>query len=159
MVRLGDADIVADLKALVSSLKANPDVRGDRVGITGFCMGGRVSFLAATEIPEIRAAVPFYGGGIAGQQMAPGATAPVEKTAKIKGAMQLHFGEKDPYIPLAVVEEVRKALEREKKDFEIHVYPGADHGFFCDERPSYGADAADTAWKRTVAFLAKHLKG
>jgi carboxymethylenebutenolidase len=158
MVRLTDEQILTDLRAIVAALKSARDVRGDRIGITGFCMGGRVSYLAACELPDIRAAVPYYGGGIAGQQMAPGATPPADRTAKMKGAILLHFGEKDAFIPPSVVEEVRKTLEREKKDFEVHVYPGAEHGFHCDERPSYHREAADLAWKRTLAFFDKHLK-
>jgi carboxymethylenebutenolidase len=158
MTRLTDDQVVQDLKALVATLKADPAVRGDRIGITGFCMGGRVSYLAACEIPEIRASVPFYGGGIAGQQMAPGATAPAERTAKMKAAILLHYGEKDAFIPPTAIEGARQALEREKKTFEIHVYPGAEHGFYCDERPSYHPQAAKLAWERTLGFFEKQLK-
>lgn len=158
MVRLTDDQVLSDLRALVANLKADPQVRGDRIGITGFCMGGRVSYLAACEIPEIRASVPFYGGGIAGQQMTPGATAPAERTARMKAAILLHFGERDAYIPMSVIEETRRALERERKDFEIHIYEGADHGFYCDERPSHHPEAARLAWERTLRFLATHLK-
>ena len=153
-----DDQIVADVRATVSALQGDAGVAGDRIGITGFCMGGRVSYLAACEVPEIRASVPFYGGAIAGQQFGPGASAPVEKTAKMKGAIQLHFGENDSYIPLAVVEEVKKALEREKKDFEVHVYKGAGHGFMCRERADYSEAASKQAWERTTAFLKKHLQ-
>ncbi|MGH7822018.1 MAG: dienelactone hydrolase family protein [Candidatus Binatia bacterium] len=158
LAALKDDEVVADLKAVVSALESDGAVRGDRIGITGFCMGGRISYLAACETPDIRASVPWYGGSIAGQQMQPGATAPAERTAKLKGAMLLHFGGKDAFIPPQVVEEVRKALEREKKDFELHVYADADHGFYCDERPSYHPEAAKLAWKRTLDFFQKHLK-
>jgi carboxymethylenebutenolidase len=156
---LRDEDVVADLRALVSNLKADPEVRGDRIGITGFCMGGRIAYLAACEIPELRAAVPWYGGAIAGPQMVEGATPPVEKTRSTKAAWLLHFAENDSYIPPEVVEEVRKALEREGEEFELYVYPGAEHGFFCDERSSYHPEAASLAWERTLRFFARHLKG
>jgi carboxymethylenebutenolidase len=159
MVGWTDAQIVTDVRAAVAALEADAGVRADRIGITGFCMGGRVSYLAACEVPALRAAVPFYGGGIAGQQFGPGATPPVEKTAQMKAAIQLHFGEKDSYIPLAAVEEIRKALEREKKTFEVHVYEGAGHGFFCRERADYNEAAATQAWERAKAFLKKHLQG
>src|SRR5437867_1166123 len=98
MVRWTDAQIVADVGAAVAALEADSGVRGDRIGITGFCMGGRVSYLAACEIPTIRASVAFYGGGIAGQQFGPGATPPVMLTAKMRAAIQLHFGENDAFI-------------------------------------------------------------
>ena len=155
MGRWTDAQIVSDVRATVAALESDPGVRADRIGITGFCMGGRVSYLAACEIPTIRAAVPFYGGGIAGQQFTPGATAPVTLTAKMRAAIQLHFGENDAYIPLSAVEEIRQALQREKKDFEIHVYKGAGHGFFCRERADYNEEAAKLAWERMKGFLKK----
>jgi len=159
LTALKDDEVVADLKSVITSLKSDPGVRADRIGITGFCMGGRISYLAACEIPEIRAAVPWYGGSIAGQQMQPGATAPVERTGKMKASILLHFGEKDSFIPLSAVEEIRTALQKEKRDFELHVYEGADHGFYCDERPSYHPEAAKLAWDRTRRFFEKHLKG
>ena len=155
MGRWTDAQIVSDVRATVAALESDPGVRADRIGITGFCMGGRVSYLAACEIPTIRAAVPFYGGGIAGQQFTPGAAAPVTLTAKMRAAIQLHFGENDAYIPLSAVEEIRQALQREKKDFEIHVYKGAGHGFFCRERADYNEEAAKLAWERMKGFLKK----
>ena len=158
MGRWTDAQIVTDVRAAVAALESDGGVRADRIGITGFCMGGRVSYLAACEIPAIRAAVPFYGGGIAGQQFTPGATAPVPLTGKMRAAIQLHFGENDSYIPLSAVEEIRQALEREKKDYEIHVYKGAGHGFFCRERADYNEDAAKLAWERTKGFFKKHLQ-
>jgi carboxymethylenebutenolidase len=157
MTRWTDDQIVADVKAVVAKLQNDQGVRADRIGITGFCMGGRVSYLAACEIPELRASVPFYGGAITGQQFGSGATAPLPLTQKMKAAIQCHFGEKDSYIPLEAVDEIRKTLEREKKTFEIHVYKGAGHGFMCDERPDYNAEAAKLAWERTVAWFGKHL--
>jgi carboxymethylenebutenolidase len=157
MMRLTDDHVLTDLRSLVTHLAGDSQVRADRIGIMGFCMGGRVSYLAACEIPEIRASIPFYGGGIAGQQMG-GGTPPVARTAKMKAAIMLHFGENDAYIPPAAIEETRQALEREKKTFEIHVYKGAGHGFFCNERPDYQADGAHLAWERTLSFFARHLK-
>jgi carboxymethylenebutenolidase len=158
MIRWTDEQIVTDVRAAVQALAKDGGVRGDRIGITGFCMGGRVSYLAACEIPELRAAVERHGGGIAGNQFAPGATPPVSRTSKMKAAIQLHFGENDGFIPLAAVEEIRDTLAREKKTAEVHVYKGAGHGFFCNERADYDAEAAALAWERMRTFLAKHLK-
>ncbi|MGH7802966.1 MAG: dienelactone hydrolase family protein, partial [Candidatus Binatia bacterium] len=131
MLQWTDDQVVADVRAVVAKLQNDQGVRADRIGITGFCMGGRASYVAACEVPELRASVPYYGGGIAGQQFAPGATPPVTLTAKMKAAIQCHFGEKDSYIPLEAVEEIRRTLEKEKKTFEVHVYEGAGHGFMC----------------------------
>ena len=157
--RARDSNIINDVNATMAHLRGNKLVDSKRVAILGFCMGGRVSYLAACEVPAIRAAVPFYGGGIAGQQFAPGAAAPVSLTAKMRAAIQLHFGENDSYIPPSAVEEIRQALVREKKDHEIHVYKGAGHGFFCRERAAYNEEAAKLAWERTKGFFKKQLQG
>jgi carboxymethylenebutenolidase len=159
MTGLRDEDIVADMKALTDYLQAQDFVRADRIGITGFCMGGRISFLTACRNPAIKAAVPFYGGGI-------GSVQPSEKTPKapldyadqLQAPMLLFFGEADPFIPLDEVERIKKRLAELHKDAETVVYPGAPHGFFCDERDSYRADAARDAWDRMGRFFDRHLK-
>ncbi len=158
MVGWTDAQIVTDVRAVAAALESDPGVRADRIGISGFCMGGRVSYLAACELPTIRCSVPFYGGAIAGQQFGAGASAPVVLTSKMRGAIQLHFGAKDSYIPPTVIDEIRAALTREKKDFEVHVYEGAGHGFFRREHADYHEAAATLAWEREKAFLKKHLQ-
>jgi carboxymethylenebutenolidase len=147
MMALKDDDVVADVAAAVAELQRRPEVRADRIGITGFCMGGRVSYLVACALPdEIKAAVPYYGGGI-----------PVERTPTLQAPVLAFFGENDPYIPLDHVEKLRAEARRTGKNVEIVVYPKAPHGFFCEERDSYRADAAADAWKRTLAFLKTHL--
>ena len=148
MQSLKEAEVVADLGSAISWLEKQPFVRADRIGITGFCMGGRVSFLAACELPDrIKASAPFYGGGI-----------PVEKTEKLRCPVLAFFGEKDAFIPLDNVEQLRAEAKRRGKDVEIVVYPGAGHGFFCNERESYQRAAAEDSWQRLKKFLAAHLK-
>ncbi|MGB7257404.1 MAG: dienelactone hydrolase family protein [Pseudolabrys sp.] len=131
-------NMVADMAAAAADLKGVGPV-----GAIGFCMGGTASFLAACRVPGMSAAVSFYGGMIA-------------KFAdeKPKCPMQMHFGEKDQGIPLTTVEEIKK----KRPDAEVYIYPGAAHGFYCDERASYNKAAADLAWSRTTEFLAKHMK-
>lgn len=149
MQSLNDKDIVDDVRSAIAYLEKQPFVRADRVGITGFCMGGRVSFLAAAELADkIKAAVPFYGGGI-----------PIDKSAKVKTPMLLFFGEQDAFIPLDQVEALRAELAKHGKPAEVMVYKGADHGFFCNERASYQKEAATDAWERLKKFFAQHLKG
>lgn len=149
MGELNDADIVADVASAVRYLEGQASVRADRIGITGFCMGGRVSFLAAASLPDkIRAAAPFYGGGI-----------PVEKTSGLKGPVLAFFGEDDPFIPLDQVERLKQEAARLGKRVEVVVYPKAPHGFFCNERDSYRPDAAADSWRRLKDFFAAHLKG
>jgi carboxymethylenebutenolidase len=130
--------MTADVAAAKDNMKgAGP------VGVIGFCMGGTAAFLAACRIPGLSAAVSYYGGMIA-------------KFAdeKPKCPLQLHFGEKDEGIPMSTVDEIKKKLPQA----ETYVYPGAAHGFNCDERASYNKDAAALAWSRTQEFLAKNMK-
>jgi carboxymethylenebutenolidase len=131
-------NMVADMAAAAADLKGVGPV-----GAIGFCMGGTASFLAACRVPGMSAAVSFYGGMIA-------------KFAdeNPKCPMQMHFGEKDQGIPLTTVEEIKK----KRPEAEVYIYPGAAHGFYCDERASYNKAAADLAWSRTTEFLAKHMK-
>jgi carboxymethylenebutenolidase len=148
MQALSDDEVLADLASAIAYLEKQPFVRSDRIGITGFCMGGRVSYLAACELAgKIRASAPFYGGGI-----------PIDRTAKLGCPVLAFFGEKDGYIPLAVVEQLKDELRRHGRQAEVIVYPGADHGFFCNERASYQAAAAEDSWARLMKFFATHLK-
>jgi carboxymethylenebutenolidase len=147
MNELKDDEIVADLDAAVAWLRARDDVRGDRIGITGFCMGGRISYLMACARPDaITAAAPFYGGGI-----------PIERTATLRCPVLALFGGDDAFIPPEQVSLLRAAVREHDKTVEIVVYPGAPHGFFCNERDSYRADAAADAWRRLTEFLRTHL--
>jgi carboxymethylenebutenolidase len=149
MTSLSDDAIVADVSAAVQYLQGQSFVRADRIGITGFCMGGRISFLAATALPAIKASAPFYGGGIGGL---------LDRADKISCPMLLFFGDQDPFIPNDEVAKIGKTLADLKKTAEVKVYAGAPHGFFCNERDSYRADAAQDAWNRLTTFLAAHLK-
>lgn len=129
--------MLLDVQAAIDSVK---DV--GPVGIVGFCLGGSVAFVAATKLSGLHAAVGYYGGAIV--RFA---------DDKPKVPTLLHFGEKDTGIPQSDVEIIRA----KRPDVEIHVYPGAQHGFSCDERASYDKASADLAGQRTLAFFAKHL--
>ena len=130
-------------------LQGQDFVRGDRIGVTGFCMGGRISFLTACNNSQVKASAPFYGGGIGGL---------LDQASKIACPMLLFFGDQDPFIPNEEVANIKATLARLKKTAEVVVYPGAPHGFFCNERDSYRPDAAKDAWERLKTFLAKQLK-
>lgn len=112
------------------------------VGVVGFCLGGSIAFLSATRLNGLKAAVGYYGGAVA--RFA---------DEKPKVPVELHFGEKDAGIPLENVETVRS----KRPDVGIFIYPNAQHGFSCDERPSFDKASADLAGERTRAFFAKHL--
>ena len=155
MQTLVDEKVVQDLSSVINHLKAQNFVTTARIGITGFCMGGRIAFLAACKLSEeIKAAVPFYGGGIA----ADSPTAPLNFAADLRAPVLCFFGEKDPYIPLAQVRDIDDRLRLLGKAYEIKVYPGADHGFFCDDRVSYDPEAGKDAWERMKLWFERYLK-
>ncbi len=136
--RIADADALADVEAAARSLGAV------RLGIVGYCWGGTIAWWGATRTNLFRAAVGWYGGGIAGTRM-----------EQPHCPVQLHFGERDASIPMADIDAIRAA----QPDVEVFTYPGAGHGFGCGERASYSAPDAALAQQRTLAFLRRHLAG
>lgn len=138
-------DLLADIASTVAALRARPEVGTAKVGALGYCMGGRLAWLAAATT-DIDAGVPFYGGGIHTM---------LDRAASIRCPLQLHYAGRDAHIPLAAVEQVRQALVG--KPAEVHVYPGAEHGFNCWSRDSYDAASAALAHGRATVFLAQQL--
>jgi carboxymethylenebutenolidase len=136
---------IADIGAAVAALRARPEVAGGKVGAIGYCMGGRMAYLAAATT-DVDAAVPYYGGGIHAQ---------LERVAAIRCPVQFHYAERDDHIPLAAVEQVRQAFAG--RPAEVHVYPGSMHGFNCWARASYHAPSAALAHGRALQFLAQTL--
>lgn len=124
-----------DIAAAVASVDS-----AGKVGVVGYCFGGRLSWLAASRVTGVAASVPYYGGGI------PGLAAEQPKCP-----VMMHFGERDAHIPVASVEEFKKLHPA----LPVHIY-AADHGFNCDQRESWDAPAAKLARERTVAFLRQH---
>jgi carboxymethylenebutenolidase len=112
------------------------------LAIIGFCMGGSIAFLSATRLSGLKCAVAYYGGRIV-----------AFADEKPKCPVEMHFGETDQSIPMTDVE----IIKQKRSDCEIYVYKNAGHGFHCDERGSYNADASKVAWERTTAFLKKHM--
>jgi len=144
------AGLERDLRAALGHLKERPDVCADRVGVTGFCLGGGVTFFAAVALSdEIAAAAGFYG-------MVPNEW--LERADAIDVPLLLLFGGLDPFIPLGRVAQIQSRLAEAGKDAQIELYREADHGFFCDERESYDAAAATDAWQKLTAFFARHLR-
>ena len=148
---------IGDAKAAVAYLKQRPEASGKKLGAMGFCMGGHLTYLTACET-DIAAAASFYGGGIAAPQGPGGAPSTVGRTSKIQGKLLALFGEKDALIPQTQVETIRAALAKASPKHEVVVYPGADHGFFCDQRATYQKAAADDAWKRVKALFESELR-
>jgi carboxymethylenebutenolidase len=155
---LPDPRVLADLAACVELLAARPAVRADAIGITGYCMGGQYALLAACTVARLAACVAWYG------MLRYAATDERKPASPLSLAPQLVcpylglFGAEDGIIPQADVEELRTILRRERKTFEIVVYPGAGHAFFNDTRPdAYRPETAADAWVRATAFLRRHL--
>ena len=157
MSRLRDKNIVADTNATIAHLKSMPDVRADSIGITGFCMGGRVAYMMAAQAPELKASVVFYGGNTMvswGE-----GTPPFEQSDHISCPILGLFGEDDGNPNPADVAKIDAELTRLGKLHEFHSYAGAGHAFMSEGRPSYREDAAADAWQKCVAWFDKHLKG
>jgi carboxymethylenebutenolidase len=153
--KLTAAGVIADVEATLAFLRARDDVRGDRIGCTGFCIGGHVAYLTACAT-DVRATASFYGGGIA--SFSPGGGPPtVEKTAGIRGRILCLFGREDPMISQDQVAKIKHALEAAKVRHEVVVYDGANHGFFCDQRGSYNPKVAADAWERVKKLFAEEL--
>jgi carboxymethylenebutenolidase len=135
-----------DLVAAAGFLKSHPDCSG-KFGAVGFCFGGGIVGLLAVRLPDLAAAVPFYG-------TQPGA----EDTAKIKAPLLIHYAEHDDRIN-AGWKPWERALKANNVRYEMHVYLGTQHGFHNDTTPRYDDAAAKLAWSRTLAFFKEHLKG
>jgi len=161
MVLLGQLaadEMIADAEATLAYLRGRPDVRGDRIGCMGFCIGGHMTYLTACET-DVAAAASFYGGGIAAAEGPGGQASTLGRTGKLSGRLLCLFGEKDGFIPLEEVDTIRSALDATGGGHEVVVYSGADHGFFCDQRESFQESAASDAWTRVKALFAEHLGG
>jgi len=135
-MKLDDAKLMLDVEAAAAFLGAK------KKGIVGYCFGGTVAFWGATRSHSFGAASGWYGGGVAGT-----------KNERPNCALQLHFGEKDGSIPMTDVDAIRGA----QPSAEIYVYPGAQHGFGCNERATFSQPDYELAQERTLAFFAKHL--
>jgi carboxymethylenebutenolidase len=136
--------LAEDIKTSVAALRARPELAG-KVGAIGYCMGGRLAYIAAATA-GVDAAVCYYGGGIQDQ---------LDRAAAIKCPIQFHYGAKDTAIPMEAVEKVKAAFAGKKAEFWI--YPDAGHGFNCWDRSAYHAPSAALAHGRTLVFLAPAL--
>jgi carboxymethylenebutenolidase len=133
-----------DFVAAVAYLKSRPDSTG-KVGVVGFCYGGGMANFLATRVPDLAAAVPFYGG-----------QANADDVPKIKAPLLIHYAGNDARIN-AGWPAYEAALKANSVPYTMHMYDGTQHGFNNDTTPRYDAAAAKLAWERTIAFFKKHL--
>ena len=136
-------EMLEDFIAAFEYLKNHPECSG-KVGVVGFCFGGWISNMMAVKVPDLAAAVPFYGGQ------------PKEGIENIKAPLLLHFAELDKRVN-AGWPAYETALKDLGKEYTAHMYPGVNHGFHNDTTPRYDKEAAELAWSRTVAFFKEKL--
>ena len=154
LMALTDAGQTADIQAAYQWLTT--DGGATAVASTGYCMGGRTSFLADTLLP-LKASVSYYGGGIAPSEGSPFPSL-LDRAADLHAPILLFWGGLDEHIGTAQVQAVDAALKAAGKNYTQVVFSQADHGFFCDVRASYNPDAARQAWALTLEFLATYVK-
>ncbi len=137
-------EMLEDFIAAFEHLKTHEDCTG-KVGVVGFCFGGWISNMMAVKVPELAAAVPFYGG-----------QAPSESVPEIKAPLLLHYAGLDKRVNEGWPE-YEAALKQHQKKYTAHIYPDVNHGFHNDTTPRYDKDAAELAWKRTIEFFKENL--
>ena len=151
-----DAELLADLDATVEWAKAQGGDAG-RLGILGFCRGGRTVWIYSAANPNVKAGVSFYGSLVDPADLkAIWPKSPTELAPEMKAPVLGLYGEADQGIPVAQVEAMKAALQAAGKKAEFKIYPGAPHGFHADYRPSYRKEAAEDAWKMAIDWLKKN---
>ena len=156
-MRLRDATVIQDINATVNFLKSHNAVDRSRIGIVGFCMGGRIVYLMSSVNRDIKAGVMYYGG----DSFSPWGEglSPFERTAQIHCPIVGHFGEDDLNPSPADMRKLDAELTRFDKPHEFHSYSNAAHAFANFGSGNYREHAANASWPRTFGFFAKHLKG
>ncbi|MHB8526315.1 MAG: dienelactone hydrolase family protein [Candidatus Acidiferrales bacterium] len=150
---LKDDGLEADIRAAYEALASQPEIDRGRIACIGFCMGGRVSFLADLILP-LRAAISFYGGGIAPSARGAGLLGRVKD---LHAPILMFWGGLDKHIGPEQHRAVADALHAAGKKLVNVEFSDADHAFFCDARPSYNKAAAEQAWALSLAFLKSNL--
>lgn len=151
VAKASDAQVLGDLDAAAAWAKANGGDAG-KLGITGFCWGGRIVWMYAAHNPAVKAGVAWYGP--TARSYFPGDKTPLDVAGNIKGAMLGLYGGADGGIPVDTVEKMRDAMKAAgNAKVEVVVYPDTPHAFNADYRPSYRKEAAEDGWKRAVAWF------
>jgi carboxymethylenebutenolidase len=147
--------LLADIQSTIAYLQTLPAVKPEAIGCIGFCFGGHVSYLAAT-LPSIKATASFYGAAI--PTWRPGGGEPtLVLTPDIQGTLYAFFGMEDASIPADHVDQIEAVLEQHHIPHKVFRYAGAGHGFFCDRRATYNAEAATDAWQQVQALFGSLL--
>lgn len=140
--------VAEDSGAAVTYLKGLPEVRGDRIGVVGFCWGGAMTFAVATQVRGLRAAVVYYGAS----------PSPIDLVKNIEASILAHYGGEDPGVN-KTIPAAEEAMKKYNKSYTYKIFPGAKHAFNNDTNPDrYHAEAAKEAWGRSLEFFKKHLQ-
>jgi carboxymethylenebutenolidase len=155
--RLRDSSIIQDLSAALGFLKNHPRVNGSRVGIVGFCMGGRLVYLMSAASKDLKVGVMFYGSGT----MVPfgEGPSPFDRTREINCPIQGHFGAEDQNPSPDDRRKLDAELDRWGKSHEFHTYAGAAHAFVNTGSTNYRPHAASLSWPKALEFFSRHLVG
>jgi len=156
--KVPDAQVMSDLDAAVAWAAKTSSGDPARVAVTGFCWGGRITWLYAAHNPKLKAGVAWYGR-LVGQPTELQPRYPLDVAAEFKAPVLGLYGEKDQGIPLEDVEKMRAALAAAKQPSEIVVFPEAPHGFHADYRPSFREAAAKDAWAQCLAWFRRNGVG
>ena len=155
--KVPDAQVMSDLDAAVAYAKSTGKADTAKLGITGFCWGGRIVWLYAAHNPSLKAGVAWYGRLVKGQGTELQPKYPIDLAREIKAPILGLYGAADQGIPVVTVEEMEDALKAAGNTAsEIVVYPDTPHAFYADYRPSYRKEAADDGWKRLQAWFKKY---
>ena len=137
-------EMLEDFIAAFEYLRQHPDCNG-KIGVVGFCFGGGIANLMAVRLPDLAAAVPFYG-----------AQPPLDQVPRIKAPLLIHYAGLDTHVNEGWPA-YEAALKENKKEYTAYIYPNVNHGFHNDTTPRYDKDAAELAWKRTIEFFTAKL--
>jgi carboxymethylenebutenolidase len=149
-----DPQVIGDVNAAIHYLQQQPYVQAGPMGILGFCMGGRVSYLMAASNPVFGVAADFYGGGVHGGE---GGASPFELTSNIRCPIIIFDGEEDRHPSPEEVRKTEAELIRHGIVHEVHIFPGVGHAFMSAEGPRRNQQVVDEAWSRLFGWFEKHL--
>jgi carboxymethylenebutenolidase len=153
--KVPDAQVMGDLDALTAFVGGDGG-NAKKIGITGFCWGGRITWLYAAHNPKVKAGVAWYGRVI-GKPTELQPKNPIDRVSQLAAPVLGLYGALDKGIPVADVETMNAALKGANKRSQIKLFTGADHGFLADYRPSYNAEAAKQGWADALGWFKRYL--
>jgi carboxymethylenebutenolidase len=153
--KVPDQQVMSDLDAAVAFAKASGKADTAKLGITGFCWGGRIVWMYAGHNPDLKAAVAWYGH--VATSFHPGDKTAMDVVPNIKAPVLGLYGGDDPGIPPDTTKKIEEAMKKSGKTVEIVTYPNAPHGFLADYRPSYRKEPSEDGWKRMTAWFKKYV--